>query len=108
VYAVVAYTSVLRVREVGIRIALGASAPRVVAVIMRSALIPLTIGLTIGSATALFLSRLLASLLYDTRAWEPAPYFAAAILLLAIGVIASAGPSWRAATRDPLEALRAE
>jgi predicted permease len=108
VYAVVAYTSALRVREVGIRIALGASAPRVVTIIMRSALIPLATGLTIGSAAALLLSRLLASLLYDTRAWEPATYFAAAILLLAIGVIASAGPSWRAATRDPLEALRAE
>ena len=108
VYAVVAYTSALRVREVGIRIALGASAPRVVRVIMRSAMIPLVIGLAIGIATALFLSRLLASLLYETRASEPTTYFAAAILLLAIGAIASAGPSWRAATGDPLEALRAE
>jgi putative ABC transport system permease protein len=108
VYAVVTYTTALRVREVGIRMALGARAPHVVAITMRNALVPLAAGLAVGIALALLLSRLLSSLLYEIRSSDPLSYLAAAALLLVIGIVASAHPAWRAAHADPLQALRAE
>jgi putative ABC transport system permease protein len=108
VYSVVAYTTALRVREVGIRVALGASPRQVVGVIVRGAMAPLAVGLAISLAAALFLARLLATLLYHVRADDPVTYGGAAALLLAIGVCACAGPAWRAATGDPLLALRSE
>jgi len=108
VYSVVAYTAALRAREVGIRVALGASPRRVVSVIMRGALAPLAIGLAIGMAAALALGRLLAALLYHVRADDPVTYAGAAALLIALGACASAVPAWRAAAGDPVEALRSE
>ena len=62
----------------------------------------------ISIAATLLLSRLLTSLLYNVEATDPIAYVGAAILLLAIGTIASALPAWKAATGHPLEALRAE
>lgn len=108
VYAVVAYTSRLRAREVGIRVALGAGASHVVGVILRGALVPVAIGLSVSILVALPLSRLLTNLLYGISSSDPLTYFAAGGLLLAIGAAASAYPAWRAATRDPLPTLRAE
>lgn len=108
VYSVVAYTTTLRAREVGIRMALGATPQNVVAVIVRGVMIPLASGLAVGLGAALLLSRLLASLLYEIRGTDPLTYVAAAILLIAIGAFACARPAWKAATGDPLRALRTE
>ncbi len=108
VYGVVAYTTTLRAREVGIRVALGATPRDVVAVILRGAMLPLAAGLAVSVVAALVLSRLLASLLYEIRGTDPATYLGAAVLLLAIGAAASVRPAWRAASGDPLAALRAE
>jgi putative ABC transport system permease protein len=108
VYSVVAYTTKLRAREVGIRMALGATPRNVVAVIVRSALLPLGIGLAISMTAALSLSRLLASLLYGIGSHDPVTFAGAAALLLAVGASASARPAWRAAVEDPLKALRVE
>lgn len=108
VYGVVAYTSVLRMREVGIRIAMGATRHDVVAVIVHGAMIPLAIGISAGLGAALLVSRLLASLLYEISNTDPLAYLCAGALLLMIGVIASARPAWRAATVDPVETLRTE
>ena len=108
VYGVVAYTTGLRTREVGIRVALGASPRDVVAMILRSALIPLAAGLAVSVVAALLLSRLLGSLLYEISGTDPVTYFGAGMLLLGIGAAASILPAWRAATRDPLHALRTE
>jgi predicted permease len=108
VYSVVAYTTTLRAREVGIRMALGATPQNVIAVILRGVMIPLTAGLAISLVTALWLSRLLSSLLYEIRGTDPVTYIAAAVLLLAIGASASARPAWKAAAGDPLKALRME
>jgi putative ABC transport system permease protein len=109
VYAVVAYTSTLRAREVGIRVALGASASHVVVgVILRGAMIPVVIGLALSVLAALPLSRLLTNLLYGIGSSDPLTYFSAGGLLLVMGAAASAYPAWRAATQDPLATLRAE
>ena len=108
IYGVVSYTTALRTREVGIRVALGASPRNVVAEIVRSAMIPLAAGLAVSLAAALLLSRLLASLLYEISSTDPVAYLGAGVLLLVIGAIASARPAWKAATGDPLQALRTE
>jgi putative ABC transport system permease protein len=108
VYGVVAYTSALRAREVGIRVALGATASDVLAVILRGAMIPLMFGLGVSVVATLLLSRLLTNLLYGVDSSDPLTYLSAGALLLLIGAAASARPAWRAATRDPLGTLRAE
>jgi putative ABC transport system permease protein len=108
IYSVVAYTTNLRAREIGIRMALGATPQKVVAVILRGAMIPLASGLAVSLVAALLLSRLLASLLYEIDSNDPVTFVSAGALLLAIGAVASARPAWRAATADPLKALRIE
>jgi len=108
VYSVVAYTSALRAREVGIRVALGATTNDVMAVILRGAMIPLVIGLGLSTVATLLLSRLLTNLLYGVSSNDPLTYLSAGALLLLIGAAASAHPAWRAATRDPLKTLRAD
>jgi len=108
VYGVVAYTTALRTREVGIRVAMGAAPRDVVAVIVRSAMIPLAVGLAVSLLAAVSLSRLLTSVLYEISGMDPVAYLGAAALLLLIGTVASARPAWKAANADPLEALRTE
>lgn len=108
VYGVVAYTSSLRTREVGIRVALGATPEEVLAAILKEAMLPLLFGLSLSMAIALLLSRVLANLLYGISSSDPITYLCAGAFLLAIGAAASARPAWRAATEDPLPALRAE
>jgi ABC-type antimicrobial peptide transport system permease subunit len=108
IYGVVAYTTALKTKEVGIRVALGASPRNVASVVLRSSMVPLTAGLIAGLFAALILSRLLSSLLYETSHTDLIAYLAAAALLLILGIIASFRPAWRAATADPLQALRTE
>ena len=104
----VAYTTALRFKEVGIRVALGATPRNVVAVVLGGAIVPLTSGLIAGVVASLILSRFIASLLYQTSHSDSLIYASAAVLLLALGIIASIRPAWRAATSDPLQSLRAE
>ena len=108
IYSVVAYTTALRTKEVGIRVALGAAPRNVVAVVVYGALVPLTTGLIAGCVAALILSHLLSSLLFETSPTDPVTYLGAAALLSALGIVASMRPAWRAATADPLDALRTE
>ena len=108
VYAVVAYTTAVKMREVGIRIALGATPGRVVKAVLRDAMMPLAAGLAVGLGASLLLSHLLTSLLYEISDTDPITYLGAAALLLAIGGIAGARPAWKAATCEPLSVLRAE
>src|SRR5262249_23380383 len=94
VYSIVAYTATLRAREIGIRVALGATPGEVVALIVRGAMLPLTAGLIFSAVGALFFTRLLASILYEIKATDPATYIGAAVVMLGIGAIASARPAW--------------
>ncbi|HTX36725.1 MAG TPA: ABC transporter permease [Bryobacteraceae bacterium] len=108
VYSVIAYTTALRAREMGIRVALGATPGQVMAIVFRDAMLPLAAGLALSVAAAFFLSRLLASLLYEIGSSDPVTYAGAGLLLLAIGAAASLRPARQAALADPLKALRAE
>ena len=105
VYGVVAYTSSLRTREMGIRIALGASPTSLIAAVVRSALLPICVGLAVGLLSALLLSRLLESLLYEVRGTDVLSYLSAAAILLIIGAVASVGPAWRLVADTPAETL---
>ncbi len=108
VYSVIAYTATLRAREVGIRVALGATPFRVIALILRDAMAPLAAGLAVSLVAALMLSRLLAGLLYETNAGDPAAYLGAILVLLVVGGLASFRPAWSSAAADPARALRIE
>ncbi len=106
VYSIVAYTTSLRMREVGIRVALGATPGRVVGEILRGAMVPLAVGLVVSVGAALLLGQYLTTLLYEISAMDPVAFVAAGGVLLAIGVVASARPAWRAAVADPVRSLR--
>jgi putative ABC transport system permease protein len=108
IYSVVSFTTTLRAREMGLRVALGATPARVAAGVLRGAMLPLACGLGASLIAARFLVRLLASLLYETSEADPAAYGFAVLVLLSTGFVASVRPAWKASTRDPLEALRSE
>lgn len=107
-YAVVNYISTLRMREVGIRMSVGATPRDVVLMVMTDAMRPLIIGLAVGGLAALALARLLASVLYETSGWQPEAYLGAVVVMLAASVVASLVPARRAAAADPISVLRAE
>jgi putative ABC transport system permease protein len=108
VYSVVAYTATLRAREVGIRVALGATPSRIIVLILRDAMLPLTAGLAVSLIAALLLSRLLTGLLYEIGPGDPVAYIGAGAVLVIAGVFASVRPALRAASADPAQVLRSE
>jgi ABC-type antimicrobial peptide transport system permease subunit len=108
IYAVVAYTSALRMREIGIRVAVGAAPQDIATDFLRRITIPLAAGAAIGVAAAVVLSRLVASLLYEVSANDPVTYVTCFALLIWMGAIAAIRPAWKAATQNPLASLRTE
>lgn len=105
-YGVLAYSVARRRREIGIRIALGARRPTIVAMVLRESGRLLATGLGAGLAAALVLTRFLASLLYGVGAIDPATFTAVAASLVAVGLVASYLPARRASRTNPMEALR--
>ncbi|HXE30947.1 MAG TPA: ABC transporter permease [Terriglobales bacterium] len=108
VYGVAAYSVRQRWRELGIRMALGASAGRVFTLVLRDGLAPVLIGLTAGAGAAMLLAHAAASLLFGVGAADPAILLGYGGLFLAVAALACALPARRAARIDPLEALRSE
>jgi ABC-type antimicrobial peptide transport system permease subunit len=107
-YGVTAYTVALRTSEIGIRMALGAERGGVVAMVMRGALIQTLLGLAIGIPVALVCVRFVKAQLYDITNAD-AKVMAGAILTLAVAAcIAGLIPARRAASIDPMQALRVE
>ena len=108
VYGVISYTVAQRTHEIGIRMALGADAGMVMRwVLIRGSLLALA-GVSIGLGGALALAHLIASVLYGIRAMDPVTFIVAPLALLAIAILAGYIPARRAATIDPMRALRTD
>ena len=95
-------------REIGIRMALGASAGDVLAHVVRNATWMVLLGLAIGLAGALALTRLMKSLLFEVSALDPFAFALAAVSMMLIGLAAALVPASRATRVDPVTALRSE
>ena len=108
VAGVLSYLVSRRRREIGIRLALGASRVNVLGLVVRRGVAYAGVGIGIGAVAALFLSRALEGLLYGVAPRDPATFAAVIGLLFAIAALASAIPALRASRVDPLEALRSE
>jgi putative ABC transport system permease protein len=108
IFGVMSFSVVQRVREIGIRMALGASSSQVLRMISRHGLILGGLGIGLGLLTALALTRLLAGLLYQVDPIDPATYAGFAAFLMAIALLASYLPARRATRVDPAVVLREE
>ena len=107
-YGVVSYAVSHRVREIGIRMALGASHLDVVSMIVRQSMRPVTIGVGIGILACAGVSNFLSSVLYGLSARDPISFVLVPVFLLAAALMASFLPARRAARISPIEALRCE
>jgi putative ABC transport system permease protein len=103
-----AYSVAERTREIGIRLALGASGGDVFKLVTRHALILLSIGLTVGLVASFALTRYLKSALYEVQATDPSTFAAVSLLLALVAVIACLVPTRRAVSVNPTVALRYE
>jgi ABC-type antimicrobial peptide transport system permease subunit len=108
IYSVLAYSVRQRSREIGLRIALGARLADVLRRVVVDGMKPTVIGIAIGIAASLALSRVLGTLVYGVRAADVATFAAVSALLIAVGLLASILPAWRATRVDPLSVLREE
>jgi predicted permease len=108
VYAVMTFVVAQRTREIGIRIAVGASAGRVLRTVLAQAGRHLVIGLALGLLAAWAASGSFSSVLFEVQPTDPVAYVLAAAVLVAIGLLAAIVPAMRATRVDPLVALRAE
>ena len=108
IYGVIAYVVSQRIREIGIRTALGAQPAGLLGMFVRQGLRLAGIGAALGLVAAAGLTRLMSSLLFGVTALDPATYTAVSALLIVAGVLASYLPARRAIAVDPVHALRAE
>jgi putative ABC transport system permease protein len=106
VFGVFAFGVATRAREIGVRIALGATRADLVWMFLRHASIPIGVGLTCGLAAAMALGRLVAALLYGVTPTDPISYLCAGMTLAAVSLAASYLPIRRALRQDPTRALR--
>ena len=108
VYGILSYTVARRAREIGVRMALGASRADVARLVVRSLTPSLLAGLGVGLLAAAGLTRHLQSLLYAVSPLDAATFAAAAGLLVAVALAAAGHPAWRAAHIDPAQVMRAD
>jgi predicted permease len=108
IYGVISYSVTRQTQEIGIRMALGASAGHVRMTILKSTLRLATMGIVAGTVVSIAVARLVAALLYATSPWDAATYCAMAAALLVVAALAGYLPALRASRISPLVALRAE
>ena len=108
IYGIMAYSVANRRNEIGIRMALGAQPGQVRGMILRESSWLAGVGVVVGVAAAMALTRLVKSMLYGVQPWDPATMAAGALLLLAVALAASWIPARRAASVQPMDALRHE
>lgn len=108
IYGLLAFSVARRTFEIGTRIALGASRARVIGMVLRQSLVLIAVGLALGLAGGAEAARAVRDLLFNVRPSDPLSYVLVALLLGAAGVAAAFLPAKRAASVDPMVALRAE
>jgi putative ABC transport system permease protein len=107
-YAVTAYSVAQRAQEIGVRMALGAQAAQVLWLILRRSIVQMAVGLILGVAGAVGVSKLLSSVLFQTGTRDPVLLMGIVSLLVAVSTSACLWPAHRATRLDPVEALRNE
>ena len=108
IYGVLANAVTQQTHEIGVRMALGARGASVMWSVLRRALLLMAIGVAIGTAGALALTRVMAGLLYEVHPTDAVTFAGSALLLALLAVAAGLIPAWRATRVDPLVALRAD
>jgi ABC-type antimicrobial peptide transport system permease subunit len=108
IYGVMAYTVARRTNEIGIRMALGAEAWRVLRMVLTESSVLAVIGILVGLGGALAGTRVLTSMLFGVKATDAATFLGGAGLLLVVALLAALVPAWRAASVEPAQALRHE
>jgi predicted permease len=108
VHGALAYSVTRRTREIGVRLAIGASPGAAARSVMREGMLVCTMGVVLGLPLAALAARSLRSLMFGIAENDPATFAVAAAIFLALGVVAGVAPARRAASIDPVIALRAE
>jgi ABC-type antimicrobial peptide transport system permease subunit len=108
VYGVQSYSVAQQTPEIGVRVAIGASKPQVLKRVILQAMRPALFGVVLGLAGAFGLSRLMASLLFEVQASDPATYAGVATILVATALLSAWLPARKATKVDPVIAFRAE
>jgi putative ABC transport system permease protein len=108
IYSVLAYTVRRRIREIGIRMALGAQTSDVVGMVIAEGMKPTFIGLAIGLAGALVLGRFVSSLIYGVKPGDIPTFATVSLVLVAVAFLASVVPAYRATRVQPVSTLREE
>jgi ABC-type antimicrobial peptide transport system permease subunit len=105
---VIAMSVTHRIREFGVRMALGATRPVILRVVLSEALGVIGVGLVAGVICSTLATRVLASYLYDTRTWDPMTLLFVCAVFVVTGIASCLGPALRATNADPLTTLKAE
>jgi predicted permease len=108
IYGVISYSVTQRTREIGVRMALGASAGRVQRDVIFNTLRLAAVGILVGTTVAIASARLIASLLFATSPWDVTTYAGMVLAILAVALVSGYLPARKASRVDPLVALRAQ
>jgi putative ABC transport system permease protein len=108
IYGVVTYAVARRTKEIGLRMALGASRGDLLRMVLKEVLVPVIAGLAVGALFAVAASGLMGSVLYRTPPADPVVLLTTAAIMLFVALAAASLPAYRAASTDPLTALRSE
>jgi predicted permease len=108
IYGLLAYSVQQRTQEIGIRMALGADRSAIRSLVIWHGMKLIFVGTVLGVIAAFGLTRLMASLLFDVKTWDPAAFVLAPVILAAVALLAVWLPARRASRVDPIQALRAE
>jgi putative ABC transport system permease protein len=108
IFGVLAYSVEQRTREIGVRIALGATAASLLRLVMGGAARVVAIGGVIGLVAAALLARTISTFLFGVEPFDPTTFGVVGLILALTAAIATAAPAWRATRVDPVEAFRAE
>jgi predicted permease len=108
IYGLLAWSVTQRTREIGVRMALGATRMRVFLLVMRQVAVLLAVGVVVGGVGSFFAAQSIRSFLFEVRPGNPAVFASAALALVLIGLLAAVLPARRAVSIDPIRALRTE